>query len=432
MIISLLVIGAGCFYVYLAWLSLTIRPRTVSHWLLFLSACCAAYWAFFAFFAYNADTLETVRRCVYISVLGMFPYFPLNLLFVISVVPGRKLTIPLALLITLPSVFLFVLNFFYPVVFSGFELGENGWIFIPALGSVFNYFWVVYFSLCFSVGVVLLVIWRVTTKRNREKKQMAVLVSTQLAAIILILLEYVFHNYLVHIRPATISPVLVSVWIVGMVIAMKRYQFLSITPEAVSNEILSSINEIIILINEDEEMTYMNQRALSLFGIPYWKLDHSGLRSFLSGDQRKNDIIPASVRGKRNLRKGEKIGDIEYKKSGKEGEEAVHLNLTFSTPLTGTIEADMRVSRVLDKYGDPLGYLLVGSEVMCVAGLQERWGLTEREAEIVVNITEGQKNSEIALELELSEQTIKNHIESVYKKLGVTNRVELLNVIGGK
>ena len=422
-----MVIGAGCLYVYLAWLSLTIRPRTVSHWLLFLSACSAAYWAFFAFFAYNAETLETVRRWVYISVLGMFPYFPLNLLFVISVVPGKKLTIPLALVIILPSVALFVLNFFYPVVFRGFELGEKGWIFIPALGSVFNYFWVVYFSICFSVGVVLLVIWRVTTKRNREKKQMAILVGTQTAAIVLILLEYVLHNYLVYIRPATISPVLVSVWIVGMVIAMKRYQFLSITPEAVSNEILSSINEIIILVNEDEEITYMNKRALSLFGVPFWKIDHSGLRAFLSGDHRKKDLIPASVRRKDTLlaRRSEMPVDTQP-------EEPVPINLTFSTPHTGTIEADMRVSRVLDKYGDPLGYLLIGSEVMSAAGLQERWGLTEREAEIVVTITEGQKNSEIAMDLELSEQTVKNHIESVYKKLGVTNRVELLNVIGGK
>ena len=96
----------------------------------------------------------------------------------------------------------------------------------------------------------------------------------------------------------------------------------------------------------------------------------------------------------------------------------------------------MRVSKIDDKYGDTLGYLLIGNEVQdldhSIARLQDRWGLTEREAEIALNITDGQKNRNIASEFGVSEQTVKNHIESVYKKLGVSNRVELLNLISGR
>lgn len=51
-------------------------------------------------------------------------------------------------------------------------------------------------------------------------------------------------------------------------------------------------------------------------------------------------------------------------------------------------------------------------------------GLTEREAEIVALITQGHSNAEIVRLIHLSINTVKSHIRSAYRKLGVTNRVE--------
>jgi DNA-binding CsgD family transcriptional regulator len=424
MLLSLSVIGAFSLYVYFALLSLTIKPRTLSHWLLFVSACCAAYWAFFSFFAYNAETVELLRRNFRISVLGMFFYFPINLLFVISVVPRKKIAAFPSFLIILPALFFFVINFFYPVVFSDFVLTDRGWMFVPPAGSILNLCWLVYAFSCLSVGIIFLTLWRKNTSFNRERKQMAVLVGTQLLATLLLTCEYVFNDLLLSIRLSSISPVILSVWILGMVIAVKRYQFLSITPEAVSKEILNSVNEIIILINENEEITYMNQRALSLFGIPYRKIDHTGLHSFIVGPHKKKQLIPRGY-----TRENNRSIDSDM-------DRPPTIHLTFSTPLSETTEVSMRVSKIDDKYGDTLGYLLIGNEVQdldhSIAQLQDRWGLTEREAEIALNSTNGQKNRNIASEFGVSEQTVKNHIESVYKKLGVSNRVELLNIISGR
>jgi DNA-binding CsgD family transcriptional regulator len=61
--------------------------------------------------------------------------------------------------------------------------------------------------------------------------------------------------------------------------------------------------------------------------------------------------------------------------------------------------------------------------------LQQRWGLTPREADIVVRVNQGERNRRIAEELGVNEQTVKNHIAAVYKKLGVSSRVELLNLL---
>lgn len=52
-------------------------------------------------------------------------------------------------------------------------------------------------------------------------------------------------------------------------------------------------------------------------------------------------------------------------------------------------------------------------------------GLTRREAEIAVQISKGMSNKEIALELNISEATVKKHISNIFEKLGIEKRQEI-------
>jgi DNA-binding NarL/FixJ family response regulator len=54
--------------------------------------------------------------------------------------------------------------------------------------------------------------------------------------------------------------------------------------------------------------------------------------------------------------------------------------------------------------------------------------LTEREREIANLLSQGRSNKDIARDLFISEKTVKNHINHVYAKLGVTNRAEAIAV----
>jgi len=51
--------------------------------------------------------------------------------------------------------------------------------------------------------------------------------------------------------------------------------------------------------------------------------------------------------------------------------------------------------------------------------------LTKREREIVSLICLGYRNKEIAQKLDISEQTVKSHCNRIYKKVGVTDRLQL-------
>jgi len=49
--------------------------------------------------------------------------------------------------------------------------------------------------------------------------------------------------------------------------------------------------------------------------------------------------------------------------------------------------------------------------------------LTPREYEIMTMVSKGHTNKRIAWLLEISDQTVKNHVSNVYPKLGATNRI---------
>jgi DNA-binding NarL/FixJ family response regulator len=51
--------------------------------------------------------------------------------------------------------------------------------------------------------------------------------------------------------------------------------------------------------------------------------------------------------------------------------------------------------------------------------------LTSRELRVIAAVVEGGTNRDIARELGMSEQTVKNHLSHIFDKLGVSNRLEL-------
>lgn len=51
--------------------------------------------------------------------------------------------------------------------------------------------------------------------------------------------------------------------------------------------------------------------------------------------------------------------------------------------------------------------------------------LTEREAQAALLVCEGRSNKEIAVHLDITERTVKNHLTHIFEKLGVSDRLSL-------
>jgi ATP/maltotriose-dependent transcriptional regulator MalT len=61
--------------------------------------------------------------------------------------------------------------------------------------------------------------------------------------------------------------------------------------------------------------------------------------------------------------------------------------------------------------------------------IRSRFRLTRREADVLGHVINGLKNSDIAHILEISEQTVKDHLSNIYIKLGADNRITLVGFL---
>ena len=61
----------------------------------------------------------------------------------------------------------------------------------------------------------------------------------------------------------------------------------------------------------------------------------------------------------------------------------------------------------------------------------EFYDLTSRERETLCLVLQGANNKDIARKLFISGSTVRNHIYNIYQKLGVRNRIELINRVAG-
>jgi len=82
---------------------------------------------------------------------------------------------------------------------------------------------------------------------------------------------------------------------------------------------------------------------------------------------------------------------------------------------------------------NPLVYLLIFEETISnkldMNGIRQQFKLTRRETDILRRVIDGSKNTEIAGELEITEQTVKDHLSNIYLKTATENRMALMRTL---
>lgn len=82
---------------------------------------------------------------------------------------------------------------------------------------------------------------------------------------------------------------------------------------------------------------------------------------------------------------------------------------------------------------NPLVYLVIIEETVSnkldMNGIRQQYKLTRRETDILRRVLDGFRNIEIAEELEISEQTVKDHLSNIYMKIGAENRMALMRTL---
>lgn len=288
---------------------------------------------------------------------------------------------------------------------------NNFWILIGINPETKNFFYFyMTFFLTYSIGcLIIIILWIKKINSQRIKKMGMIFIYTYIISYISITGHIVFFVRLFKIIRYDIPGINVLyflIWMFGLWYAIIKYRFLSINPAAVSNDIIANISESIILLDNECRIITANDKTKKLTNNN--KLEGQYLSKVILEHQEINNEITEMFEGKtKNF-----SCRLHYKNNNNQ-----------------KILMDTKFSLVKDKFKDNIGIMIIGYEVKEIKQLMTIYKITDREAEIIQNIIAGCPNNEITKNLDITENTLKKHIFNIYNKLGVDNKIQLMNLL---
>jgi DNA-binding CsgD family transcriptional regulator/PAS domain-containing protein len=301
-----------------------------------------------------------------------------------------------ALLYTLvwfPVIIMLYMNFFYNAVWSDYPDG----------------FWYLYLQFGLNgvyifISIVVLLYWNYSTQLRRIKRQSALVIGGMFFTLLITIIGQLTSD---RVNSFTMSPFAALIWVFTFWYAIVKYRMMALTPENIGADILSEINDIVVLTDINGIIIHMNNRVKELLNIDIH--ERQSLVSIVS----ENDTI------ERIFQEISECNDF----SGS-------YRLNFISHDNRKVLMDVSLKTYRDRFGDIIGVICIGREVQGIDKFQTNYRLTHhRELEIIQHILTGLKQHKIAVLLGITENTLKRHITNIHNKVGISSKYELLNVL---
>ena len=395
-IFSILSVIAFCSYLYIGFFIFFINPRSKTN-IYFLLACFSfAVWSFgYIFIHYNTDFEKSIiwYKIAFTgsSLFEVFLlYFALALCGIYEKIKRKKLFL--------------ILTYIIPVILIYKNITECAIIKDYPSGFWFI-LWMVYGYSYNLISIFIFYQWSKKSNKKRVKKQTKMIIIFGLIAIIIGSLS---DTVLVSLNIPSLSPITTLLWIFAVGYSVLKYRFMSITPSSVSEDIIKSIDESIILLDNSFNIITINKKTEELINKELDELKPKELSSIIH----EHNSLKKEIE---NLYQGE-YSDFSCRVNYKKRDDQ-------------KILIDTKFSIVKDKFNDIIGILIIGHEVKEMKQLKTLYQITDREADVMQLIISGLTNKEIADHLNIAERTIKTHITNIYNKLGVYNKIQLLHLL---
>ncbi len=373
--------------------------------LFFLKTITVFIFAFSFSFVYSLKDQNLLRTFFKICGIGIFLYFPVSLHFYIELTGYLKkklfitfFYIPAILLILMNIKSIFFIKEFITEKYFNYR--------VINYRNIWTYLFISMVVIYLFLGIILLIIKFKKTDIIKIKKQIAIILpAMSIAASVIIIETFILPN-VTNYKCIGIAPLGMSFYLIGLSYAVIKYQFLKITPEQISRDILSNIKETIILLDLNNKIISVNKKIEQL--VNNIQLKGTDLSKIIFEFDKINENI--------DKLKNNSFNDFSCR---------FHLiNNKNEMPLM-----DAKLSIINDKFGDKLGILIIAHEVKELKQLKTFYKITDKEAEIIQHVANGVINKDIAEKIGIAERTVKAHISNIYSKFGVENRSQLLGIL---
>ncbi len=233
-------------------------------------------------FAVTADSTEEAGTILTRLSIAWFLFPVLFFRFITALTGYRSRTINnlLRLLYIIPIV-LYTLTITTRELFSSFEKTNSGLVVYHDFKSPIFFVTLAYYVILISVSICLLFIWKKNNRGTiREKQASIITYSTLIVSVLLLIYRRISGLYL-NVIPPPFFPVLLTFWLTAVAIAIFRYHMMTDFPRIVQDRILSHISDMVILLDVDENITFLNRQTEFISGYKADELMHKKISLIL-------------------------------------------------------------------------------------------------------------------------------------------------------
>ncbi len=387
------------FYIYI------INRKSVTN-ILYAAACLLlSVWSFAAINYHSAQDSSAYLLWYKISGFGFFYFIAVILHFFIRFT-GKTPRLPFLILLYIPGTLLYVLKLLNYHIIADLELSGRYWLVTYNLKSPEAVLLLIYMFSYIIACIVLVARWGLKSDSIKSRKQSKIIIISICFSLTATIVDFFILRLLLSIKGVIFFDFIPLIWQAGIMYSIIRYKLLSITPEFISREILSNIDEGVILLDQKNNVSSANDKARELLGTDKVTLDYL----------RKAVCDPETV-----------IKTVNDLITG--GQKTFSYRLSFYNNNGKMVLTDARFSVIRDDFGDFAGTLIIAREVKGLRQLQSVHKLTDRETEIIIQLISGQTNQEVAENLYISLNTTKRHIANIYHKMDIMNKVQLFHLV---
>ncbi len=185
---------------------------------------------------------------------------------------------------------------YLPVVaFWGFELSGNfyakdylytkyGWVLITNSESILALTFLVLTLIYGIIGIGMAFLWWRKAKSKRAFKQGRVIIVSAFTSTALTLVLYVFSRF--NDKFPSLDSIASTIWSLGILYGIVKYKFMILTPEMAAEQILETISESVIILDEEGGIISSNKETISLSGYTLDELIGKPLGTLFSEDEK--------------------------------------------------------------------------------------------------------------------------------------------------
>lgn len=199
------------------------------------------------------------------------------------------------ILLFLPSLF-FVSQQWQGKLIYTFVETPYGWSHIWS-DSLLTYFFYFYYTAFSLIPIYLLLnFYKKSTSVLKRKQAKIIIISSLVPLTIGTLTNVIFQEVGIHKFPS-IANLSALVWSFGIVYAMVKYRFLSITPSTAAENIIATMSDALILIDLQGKINTINKATLSLSKYNEKEIKELGLNGLFMEDNFKEMVISKAFSG---------------------------------------------------------------------------------------------------------------------------------------